>query len=78
LSRQKNGVFEIERWETKDFGQSWTSEFVTDNSTNDNVRPFVPRGLKAEQKEIVLWMENEKYIHYTNYKSLIKYSIRQK
>jgi hypothetical protein len=76
LSRKVNGVFEIERWETGDSGNSWTSEAVTENSDEDNVRPFVPRGLKAGAEEIVLWMENQKYIHYTNYQSSIKYFIR--
>jgi hypothetical protein len=72
-----NRVFEIERWETKDFGKSWKKEAITKNSTLDNVRPFIPRGLKADQKEIVLWMENKQYIHYTDYESSILYSIRE-
>lgn len=78
LSRQINGVFEIERWETKDKGASWEKERITENSTFDNVRPFIPRGLSNEDSEIVLWMENQKYIHYTDYKSAIKYLIREK
>ncbi len=78
LSRQTNGVFEIERWETDDFGKTWTSEAVTQNSEYDNVRPYIPRGLKADQDEVVLWMENQKYIHYTDYNTSIKYFIRKK
>lgn len=78
LSRQLSGVFEIERWETNDSGRSWSKEAVTQNSKYDNVRPFIPRGLKAGQNEVVLWMENQKYIHYTNFKSSIKYHIRMK
>lgn len=76
LSRQINEVFEIERWETADLGKSWNSEAITQNSELDNVRPYIPRGLDEESKEIVLWMENEKYIHYTDYKTSIKYLIR--
>ncbi len=77
LSRQVNGVFEIERWETKNDGNSWEVKAITQNSKIDNVRPYVPIGLKAEAKEIVFWMENQKYIHYTNYKTSIKYHINQ-
>lgn len=77
LSRRVNGVFEIERWETTDNGDSWNQEKITKNSAYDNVRPFIPRGLTHEASEIVLWMENQKYIHYTDYKTSIKYLIRE-
>lgn len=76
LSRQVDGVFEIERWETKDYGKTWAKQAITQNSERDNVRPYVPRGLKAEDQEVVLWMENEYYIHYTNYKASVKYWMR--
>jgi hypothetical protein len=78
LSRQVNERFEIERWETNDFGNSWTTEAITKDSQYDNVRPYIPRGLKADQDEVVLWMENQKYIHYTDFKTSIKYLIRKK
>ncbi len=77
LSRQVADVFEIERWETGDLGKSWKSEAVTKDSDRDNVRPYIPRGLKAGDREVVLWMENEKYIHYTDYKASIKYFVRE-
>ncbi len=77
LSRRVNGVFEIERWETHDAGESWATEPVTSNSEYDNVRPYVPRGLQAGQDEIVLWMENRKYVHFTNFRTAIKYYIRR-
>jgi len=77
LSRQVNGIFEIERWETKDFGKTWSKESITKNSKYNNVRPFIPHGLKAHQEEVVLWMENQKYIHFTKYKTSIKYNIRK-
>jgi hypothetical protein len=75
LSRQINGVFEIERWETKNMGETWKKEAITENSTNDNVRPYMPRGLRRTSSEVVLWMENQRYIHYTQYKTSIKYLI---
>ena len=78
VSRQIEGVFEIERWETADQGNSWSKEAVTENSTFDNVRPVIPRELGNTSSEIVLWMENQKYIHYTDYKTSIKYLIREK
>ncbi len=78
LSRQVEGIFEIERWETTDSGETWINEAVTQNSKFDNVRPFIPRGLKTNNQEIVLWMENQKYIHYTDYKSSVKYHVRKK
>lgn len=77
LSRQINGVFEIERWQTRDKGRSWVSEPITQQSEFDNVRPYVPRGLKKEAKEVVLWMENKKYIHYTDFSTGVKYFIRE-
>ncbi len=75
LSREVNDIFEIERWETADMGQTWTRTPITSNSKNDNVRPYIPRGLPKDQKEVVLWMENEYYIHFTNYHSAIRYYI---
>jgi len=77
ISRQINGKFEIERWETKDKGKTWDIEAITKKSKYDNVRPFIPRGLN-NNIEIVLWMENQKYIHYTDFKTSIKYWIRRK
>lgn len=78
LSRQIKGVFEIERWETPDNGNTWIKEQITKNSTLDNVRPYIPRILSKDSKEVVLWMENQNYIHYEDYKSAIKYQIRNK
>ena len=74
LSRQVNQVFEIERWETSDYGKTWKSQPITQNSTYDNVRPYIPRGDNGG-RELVLWMENQKYIHYTDYRTSIKYAI---
>ena len=75
LSRQIDGVFEIERWETENMGASWNTKAITQNSQFDNVRPYLPRGLRREADEVVLWMENQKYIHYTDFNTAIKYVI---
>lgn len=76
LSREIKGVFEIERWETSDDGKTWKTQAVTQNSKLDNVRPYVPRDGDAKQ-EVVLWMENQKYIHYTNFQTSIKYYVHK-
>jgi hypothetical protein len=75
LSRQVNGTFEIAKYITKDKGKNWEVTAVTKDSKYDNVRPYVPRNMSKNNKTVVFWMENEKYIHYTDYKSNIKYTI---
>lgn len=73
FSHMVDGVFEISSGKTKNMGAKWKFKAITKNSKWDNVRPFVPRYRKPGQKNVVLWMENEKYIHYTNYFTRIKY-----
>ena len=77
LSRQIDGVFEIEKRTTKDGGKSWDIAPITSNSTFDNVRPYIPRGITKKNTTVVLWMENKKYIHYTDYDVAIKYWIEE-
>lgn len=72
LSVEREGVFEIEKWTTSDGGESWEKEIITKNSSNDNVRPVAIRNAKADNPLQFLWMNNEKYIHYTNYNSTVK------
>jgi hypothetical protein len=75
LSREINGVFEIEKRTTNDGGKSWKIEAITQNSTLDNVRPFIPRYQPKDAKTVVMWMENNKYIHYTDFDCSIKYIV---
>jgi len=75
FSHEINGVFEISKGITKDLGKTWKISPITRNSLLDNVRPIVPRYKKPDDKTILLWMENKKYIHYTDYDSRIKYKI---
>ncbi len=75
LSRQIDGVFEIEKRTTKDRGLSWKVTPVTSHSKYDQVRPYIPRGSRKTDDTVVLWMENKKYIHYTNYDTRIKYYV---
>ncbi len=73
LSRQIDGVFEIEKRSTDDQGKTWTITPITQNSKFDHVRPYVAQNTGPSDPTVVLWMENKKYIHYTNYKSRILY-----
>ena len=75
LSRQVNGTFEIEKWRIEDNG-GWNQEVITRNSKLDQVRPFVPWWSSGEMPD-VLWMENENYVHYTEYESRIKMLVRE-
>jgi len=74
LSREIDGVFEIERRETADNGKTWEIHPITQNSTFDNVRPYVPRG-NPGGNEVLLWMENQRYVHYTDFQSSIRYQL---
>ncbi len=60
LSRLVDGVYEIERWETTDRGDTWTSLAVTSGSTFDNVRPVVPLH-RSPGDPLVLWMSGVYY-----------------
>jgi hypothetical protein len=70
LSRQINGVFELEKWMTSDGGTTWSNIAITKNSKHPNVRPILPRGYKGKEDH-VLWMNGD-YIHYTNYETTIR------
>jgi hypothetical protein len=74
LSREKNEVFEIENWSTKDKGKNWEITSVTENSKSDNVRPFVVRD-HPNDSAMVLWMNLEHYGHYTDYRGSIRMGI---
>lgn len=75
VSKQVNGVFEIERFTLQQATKTWDIAPITQNSVNDNIRPFFPRGGNAESTPVLLWMNNKKYIHYTNYDTEIKYAV---
>ncbi len=75
ISRQVDGVFEIERWVTGDLGRTWHSTPLTIRSTLDNVRPVAVRNRKRGQPPSVLWMQNFRYIHYTDYSTAIKMNV---
>lgn len=63
LSRQVNGMFEIEHWKLK--GKKWKTTAITSNSTAKNIRPYVVDGYTGKHP-IVLWM-NGIYDHFIRY-----------
>lgn len=73
VARERKKVFEIEKMTTTDSGKSWEITPITTNSKYDNVRPIVPRNRRAEDPLMVLWMVNERYVHYTDYQTRIEY-----
>ena len=74
-SVRRNGVFEIEKWVTSDGGHSWKIIPITQQSKHDNVRPFAIRNMSKDNRPQVLWMNIERYIHYTDYNSVIRMEI---
>jgi hypothetical protein len=70
-----DGVFEIERWVTEDLGETWESRAVTQGSANDNVRPFVVLNSRSGRVPNLLWMNSQRYIHYTDYRTSIKMNL---
>ncbi|MDR2915911.1 MAG: BNR repeat-containing protein [Tannerella sp.] len=69
LSREINGRFEIEKRTIKEDGNQ-VIKTITNNSTSDNVRPYVVSG-KNHGLPIVMWMTGY-YYHYTDYDTKLK------
>ncbi len=65
-----NNVFEIGKWTLTDSGE-WTTSWVTEGSTRDNVRPFVIRD-SPEGSPNLLWMYNYRYPGFRAYESAIR------
>lgn len=55
--------YELFRGTTTDMGASWQWEYITKNSTQDNIRPIVP---KWDGRTVLLWLRGT-YWTYTNY-----------
>lgn len=71
-SVNRNSVFEIEKWTTPDKGLSWFVKAITCNSKNDNVRSSAIRNATEKDKLQVILMNVERYVHYTDYHTLLK------
>ncbi len=73
ISREINGIFEIEKWVfSKTDEEPWTISPVTQNSTNDQVRPVVAQAAGTSSKTVVLWNAISHYVHYTDYRTDVK------
>src|SRR3954447_13386014 len=68
MSRFADGHFEIERWQTHDQGHTWETQPLTNNSTRDNLRPFVPRGASGDR--VLLWNWGH-YNTFTDFSDLV-------
>lgn len=66
MSRQVNGVFEIEHWQRK--GKKWKTTALTHNSSAKNIRPYVVD--RHMGKPIVMWMHGV-YDHFIRYNTSI-------
>jgi PKD repeat protein len=67
LSREVDGVHEVETWRTPDGGRSWERSALTSGSGTENVRPISPRGLASFADDMsVVWMRG-RYDHYVAY-----------
>ncbi|MCF8713644.1 glycoside hydrolase family 88 protein [Joostella atrarenae] len=69
LSKPVNDVFEIQKWTTKNYGNNWEIDSITQNSSKDNVRPYVALN---DPNSKVFWMYNHDYAGFTNYHSAIR------
>lgn len=71
LSVKRGSKFEIEKWHRQD-DSDWIVEAITGNSATDNVRPFSVRNAFDGNPVQVLWMQNNRYVHYTDFNSSIR------
>ena len=69
LSREVNGMHEVETWRTPDRGGTWRRRAVTSGSSTENVRPVSPRGLPSFDTNMsVVWMRGS-YNHWVDYQT---------
>ena len=76
FSHNEGTQFEISRAETADHGKTWEIDPITKRSNHLNVRPVFPHGYTGEADH-VLWMSGE-YIHYTDYRTAIRFITQNK
>ena len=68
LSRKLGDRFEIERWQTANQGVSWTRTPMTTDSTRDNLRPVVPRGISGDRALLWSWGS---YVYFKDFSDLV-------
>jgi hypothetical protein len=72
MSRQVNGVHELDRWTTSDGGTTWDSTAITRGSAKKNTRPCVPRNHKPYGKIDVVWMYGDYSSYGGGYNTAVK------
>ncbi|KXX67451.1 BNR-4 repeat-containing protein [Flammeovirga sp. SJP92] len=77
MASNKNPITEVEgeRYEiyaavTKNNGKTWKWRAITENSKQDNLRPYVPKGIDKAEDRVVLWFYG-RYTTYMNYKARV-------
>jgi hypothetical protein len=65
ISREINGIFEIEHWQLK--GNKWTTTALTQNSDAKNIRPYVVEHYPGKHP-VIIWMNGD-YEHYVRFKT---------
>ncbi|MGK9370087.1 glycoside hydrolase family 88 protein [Melioribacter sp. Ez-97] len=74
LSVKRDSVFEIEKW-TLEKNKKWIAENITKGSSKNNVRPVSVLNADEDNPLQVLWMQNTRYVHYTDFFSSIKMNL---
>jgi hypothetical protein len=71
LSRNINGVFEIEKWIFSEEQKSWLVVPITENSSYDQVRPLTIQNADSSLNFKVAWLGVKSYRHFTDYRTII-------
>jgi hypothetical protein len=66
LSIKKEGIFEIEKWTTKNKGLTWIKKEITKNSKKNNVRPYAIKNIPPSNDMQLLWLQIEQYVYYSS------------
>lgn len=71
MSVQRQGIFEIEKW-SKQADGDWDILPITANSSQDNVRPYSVYKARNDNPLQLMFLTNQRYYHYTDYRSSLK------
>jgi hypothetical protein len=74
LSRQVNGSFEVEAWNTRDGGATWSWRRLTPPAAGNNYRPISPRGQRGDDMDVV-WMHGA-YPSFTSFRTGLRTQVR--
>jgi len=70
ITAVENNRYEIYSAITSDGGNTWNWTEITKNSDQDNLRPYVPKGITNANDRVVLWFHG-RYTTYLNYDTRI-------